>query len=241
MSISLLVFMNSSAKDYAPATLGRLDRYFPKIKSYLGINSQECAEEMEKYYRFDKTILYDVSITWCQKMVKLLSEISEDYIFFVIDNNIFVDNFSEEDLQRYLKYMVDNNIDQLRMLPSCISIPSEENDTGIYENKSNNYLFSVMPAIWKKESLLHIMNRFFNVDYREIELQAEYYCSNFKNYFVYSSRDFEERINNFSYACPIIHALTFGKWVNEKQFYTKEIEKIALEYNIDLNKRGLIY
>jgi hypothetical protein len=241
MSISLLVFMNSSAKDYAPATLGRLDKYFPKIKSYLGINSQECAEEMEKYYIFDKTILYDVSMTWCQKMVKLLSEISEDYIFFVIDNNIFVDHFDQKDLQRYLKYMVDNNIDQLRMLPSCVSIPSEENNTGIYENKSKNFTFSVIPAIWKKESLLNIMNSFFNVDYRLIELECSNYCSNFKNYFVYSSRDFEKRINNFSYACPIIHALTFGKWVNETPFYQVKIEEIALEYNIDLIKRGLIY
>jgi hypothetical protein len=135
--------------------------------------------------------------------------------------------------------MVDNDIDQLRMLPSYFLSPSEENDIGIYEYKSKNYSFSHIPAIWKKESLLNIMNRFFDIDYREIELQAEYYCFDFKNYFVYSSRDFNERINNFSYACPIIHALTYGKWVNETPFYTKEIEKIALEYNIDLNKRGL--
>ena len=67
-------------------------------------------------------------------MIRILLEITEDYVFFIIDNNIFVYNFDNKELQRYIKYMVDNDIDQLRMIPSCIYIPSEENDIGIYKN-----------------------------------------------------------------------------------------------------------
>lgn len=238
MSVCLLFFMNSIAKDYVPATLGRLNKYFPKIKSYLGINSQECAEEMKQYYEFDETIVYDVTLRWPEKIIKILSGISEDYVFFIIDNNIFVDYFHNKDLERYIKFMVDNDIDQLRMLPGCVSIPSQENDIGIYENKSNIYTFSMQPAIWKKQTLLHIIEKFSDSDYMTIELKCATYCGQYKNYFVYSSRDFKEKINNFSYACPIIHPLTAGKWVNNTPFYTQEVQKIALEYNLDLNKRG---
>jgi hypothetical protein len=238
MQITLLLFINSLAKDYAPAMLGRLNKYFPKIKSYLGINSQECAEEIATYYTFDKTILYDNSLRWPQKMANILSKIEEDYVFFIIDNNIFIDNFSIEELERYLKYIKENNIDQLRMIPSSVSIPPEENDIGIYENKSTNYIFSVQPAIWKRKTLLHIMEKFSYVDYREIELECSNYCKQFKNYFVYSSRDFKERINNFSYACPIIHALTCGKWIINPDLYKKEIIILADEYTINLDKRG---
>jgi hypothetical protein len=241
MSVCLLVFMNSMAKDYAPVTLDRLNKYFPKIKSYLGVDSKEFAEEMKPYYKFDETIVYDAIARWPQKMIRILLEITEEYVFFVIDNNIFVDNFDNKELQRYIKYMVDNDIDQLRMIPSCVSIPSEENDIGIYENTSKSYVFSQQPAIWKKETLIEILDKFSHTDYRTIERESEKYCSQYKNYFVYSSKDFKERINNFSYACPIIHALSFRRWVNETPFYTYHLEIIALEYNIDLNKRGFIF
>ena len=135
MSVCLLVFASSRASDYLPITLDRLKQFFPKVKSYLGIDSRETGNTMNKYYNFDEIIIYSMNDTWSKKVHDILLRIKEDYIFFLIDNNIFVDIFTIDQLNYYINFMKDKQIDQLRMLPSEVSSGSIiRNNEGIYRN-----------------------------------------------------------------------------------------------------------
>jgi hypothetical protein len=237
MSICLLLFANSIAEDYLYITLDRLKKFFPKIKSYMGIDSSITLNKVNKFYTFDEIIIYNQSDTWTKKMNYILSFIKEDYVFLLIDNNIFVDIFSEEKLNLYINTIVKTNIDQLRMLPGGVTLPSISNKDNIYKNNESSYVFSVQPAIWKKSTLIDIMEKFLNVDYREIELTATPYAIKFNNYFIYTEKDIEYNEKNFSFGCPVIHALTFGKWVNESEFYKKCLDNIFKEYSVKTNRK----
>ena len=103
-----------------------------------------------------------------------------------------------------------------------------------------SYTFSVQPSIWKKSVLSDITKKFINIDYREIELSATPYATKFNNYYIYTEKDFEKNEKNFSYGCPVIHALTYGKWVNETLFYDKCIKQIFKEYSLKNNRKFLL-
>ena len=239
MSVCLLVFANSRASDYLPITLDRLKQFFPKVKSYLGIDSHETVNTMNKYYNFDEIIIYSMNDTWSKKVHDILLRIKEDYIFFLIDNNIFVDIFTIDQLNYYINSMKDKQIDQLRMLPSEVSSDSIiKNNEGIYRNYNMKYSLSLQPAIWKKPTLDNILKKYISIDYRDFELTASNYTSQFNNYFIYTEKDFIKNEHNFSYGCPVFHALTYGKWVNESKLYIKFLEDIQNEYSINLNARG---
>lgn len=241
MSVCLLVFASSRASDYLPITLDRLKQFFPKVRSYLGIDLYETGNTLNKYYNFDEIIIYDINDKWSKKVHDILLRIKEDYIFFLIDNNIFVDIFTIDQLNYYINLMKDKQIDQLRMLPSEVSSDIIiRNNEGIYRNYNMNYSFSVQPAIWNKMILENILKKYISIDYRDIELAASKYTSQFNNYFIYTNKDIENQ-HNFSYGCPVFHALTYGKWVNESNLYIKLLDDIKNEYNFDLNKRGFFF
>ena len=80
MSICLLLFANSIAEDYLYITLDRLKKFFPKIKSYMGIDSSITLNKVNKFYTFDEIIIYNQSDTWTKKM---------NYILFVATRNTY--------------------------------------------------------------------------------------------------------------------------------------------------------
>jgi len=228
------------ASDYLPITLDRLKKYFPNIKRYLGINSEEVANTLQTHYHFDETIIYNGRDTYSKKMYDILIHVKEDYVFYLIDNNIFVDTFPKDSLDGYVQEMVKQNIHQLRMLPGGITKPTQKTETNIYPIHHWDYIFSVQPAIWKKSVLQDIMSHYIHVDYREIEMAAREYTKRYNSAFTYTEKDIEQNEKNFSYGCPVIHALTYGKWINESAFYTKCINDIRSEYGIRLENRSFL-
>jgi hypothetical protein len=228
------------ASDYLPITLDRLKKYFPNIKRYLGINSQEVATTLQPYYDFDKTIIYNGTDPYAKKVHDILIHVNEDYVFYLIDNNIFVDTFAKESLEGYVQEMVKQDIHQLRMLPGGITKPTQKTETNIYPIHHWNYIFSGQPTIWKKTVLQDIMSQYIGVDYREIELAVRDYTRRYTSAFIYTEKDIEQNEMNFSYGCPVIHALTYGKWINESEFYKQCLIGIQTEYGIRLENRGFL-
>ena len=243
MSICLLVFACSKASDYIPIMLDRLKQFFPSVKSYLGIDSYEIGNTMNQYYNFDEIFIYNINDKWSKKVYDILLKIKEDYIFFLIDNNIFVDHFTHDTLKSYIDIMQEYNIHQLRMIPSGVIKPniSQKNENNIYKIYGTNYSISLQPAIWNRYVLYDIVSRSINIDYRDFEVYANKLDMNYNNYFMYTEKDFIENEQNFSYGCPVFHALTYGKWVNESKLYIKLLDDIQNEYNIDLKKRGFFF
>ena len=94
--------------------------------------------------------------------------------------------------------MKDKQIDQLRMLPSEVSSDSIiKNNEGIYRNYNMKYSLSLQPAIWKKPTLDNILKKYISIDYRDFELTASNYTSQFNNYFIYTEKDFIKNEHNF--------------------------------------------
>lgn len=242
MSVCLLVFASSKASDYMPVTLDRLKQFFPKVKSYLGIDSYEIGNTMQQYYTFDDIILYSMNDTWSKKMHDILLRIKESYIFFLIENNIFVEHFSHDDLKSYVNTMQEYNIDQLRMIAAGIIKPdiSQKNVNNIYKICGTDYSISLQPAIWNKNSLQGLISKSIGIDYRDFEVHANKIHMKYNNYFIYTDKDFLLNEHNFSYGCPVFHALTYGKWVNESALYIRFLYDIQNEYKIDLRIRGFL-
>ena len=131
-------------------------------------------------------------------------------------------------------------IDQLRLIPSGVSpIITPKN----YFEIISGYYFSVSPAIWKTKSLLDITSRFKEHTYRcaECEPIQQYVKITYNNYCIFSDNDVKliPHDHYLSLLFPILHVTQYGKWSYNSDIEKYYINSIMLEYNINLNTRGI--
>lgn len=98
-------------------------------------------------------------------MLKYLNTIDDDYIFFFCDDYLIINPFKEEQLNKVLEYVRNNNIDlagfdyiedeyfhQFKILElDYHGITIRERD------KNYPWVFSLQPCIWKRESLIELL------------------------------------------------------------------------------------
>ena len=106
-----------------------------------------------------------------QSLKNTLPNIKEDYIFLFCDDYFFIDNTKINDLEKLMGFIVKENVDYFGFddiaRQEIYSWKRYEGNNFPFSNKNlyyrdndYRYLYSVQPSIWKKESLLEIVNKF---------------------------------------------------------------------------------
>jgi hypothetical protein len=142
------------------------------------------------YIKYKKVIFYDDTKTYPQRLSECLTQIGDDYIVFChdIDILLYVNQNLILELSNFLKHHNYDRIDLKHtnnhispMVYECSEninhkkwsiVKNTQNKDKIYLIKQvdeSNYIYNVNPSIWKRESLLEIMNTFHNKNYRTIE------------------------------------------------------------------------
>ena len=230
-----LIYTHSDYDDIFEITLKRIQKYFPIIK--LSICTNNLLLIKEKYSMFYDIINiyeYDDNLPYATKLMSVLEQINTEYVLFNHDNNILIDNVDINFINLLLDKMSSENIDTIRL--SCCGISNiDKNDEPLLKPNTGGYFLSVFPSIWRTISFLKLCKLFKGSSYRDFEHgESQVYASSLKNFYLSNSRNIEPWI---SCHYPNIHAISHGKWFFDA--HQKEIEIIANEYLVDLNKRGI--
>lgn len=119
-------------------------------------------------------------------MLSALNEISEDYIFFLLDDYFFIEEIKYDDLNDALNLMKCENIDYFgfddiggilklsdfeKLNSSC---ESKIKDELYLRHKDYQYLFSVQPCIWKRKSLIELLESHENISLHDLDETKSY-------------------------------------------------------------------
>ena len=104
-----------------------------------------------------ETILCGKGLPWGQKMLEGI-KVSEEYIFFILEDYFFHYSYSAQQLNTYVEDMKLHKMNRLQ-----ISVSGHQKYAAVdnlnYDQivPNSNYLISMQPSIWRKEFLLNVL------------------------------------------------------------------------------------
>lgn len=160
------------------------------IPKYVISNRFKCDTDFNSmgFTKIDCEIPYcDGGTHYSEVMLKSLSEVKTDYVLFLLEDYILMTDIKIKSLESILNVMKDENIDHVSLMSYDYSDWTNLNinyqnyglDENIFLNLDNryHYMLSVQPCIWKKESLIKIINRNPNISIHSFDTS---YVSNIK-------------------------------------------------------------
>lgn len=204
-------------------------------------NNKKFVEEKYSDY-IENIIEYDADKPYGEKLAYVISQIKTPFFIFNQEINIFYDKVNPETIEKTIKYMVDNNIDQIRLMLYGNYNPIK--DDTMFHQSTGPYYFSVATTLWKTSSFYKIADKYKSVNYRDFEnIVQNYVRDTMKNYYLSSSKDITHNpigyLMTSSYHWPQVHATSYGSWFKMTDYNHKLIDDIASEFEIDLSKRGI--
>jgi hypothetical protein len=222
------------------------------------------------YEKFDKVIFYDSIDTYPVRLSKSISQIDSEYILLIHDIDILL-NYNVQILESLQQFLIDNYFDRidLKHTPKKteglnyiviqntgdeikyekVETINNENYCLVGQKDPSNYIYNVNPSIWKRESLIDIMNKFPQKNYRTIEdFEVQNYCKKFNIFKIYSQNNLKcgyfECVDFFVF----LHISHTGKLLPFNNSFTTvygqsyvdikdEYEKIINKYNLKNSKK----
>jgi hypothetical protein len=225
----IVIYTHTDMEDVWKPFFGQNKKYLSEFKTYICLNKSN--DNVPKEYI---PIYYDDSKTYTERLVESLKQIDEEVFLFTHEDMILFDTPDYEYLEKYFGYVKGKKVDSIKLLyVGENSIKSEVDDTLVVNPYSK---FSIQPTIIRKEVLMQIA-----------EGVGALNIWDFENAIVGAGMDFMARRGDEnqrgqyhydSFVYPYIAtAINKGKWnLNE---YTKELNPIFEEYNINPFERGM--
>ena len=187
-NLRFLFFTNENA-----VTLGELAiKHFLKHNKKEGLKVSLVSNKFKNNsFQFENKVSYlsgDIEFQsngghFAQTLLKVLPQIEEEYIFFFCDDYFFIAETKYEDLIEILNMLKNDNIDYFCPDDGCKvngywstfvekytpNYDTKFKDNLFLKNNSHQYLFSVQPCIWKKESLLNLLKTYDNISLHDLD------------------------------------------------------------------------
>lgn len=209
------------------------------------------------YGKYKKVIFYDSNDTYPVRLLKSISQINSDYILLIHDIDILI-KYDENILTSFQQFLIENNFDRVDLkYTDKINYNSKiinvdlsqkvsewkiinkseigDNIVLVEQNDINNYIYNVNPSIWKKNSLIKILEKFPYKNYRTIEeIDVQQFAKDFKVFKMFSN----EKLNCGYFQClPLfvfLHISHNGKLLslndNFKTIYGQSYSNVSQEY-----------
>ena len=249
MNYTILIHTHSSYSYLWPIINDYIKKYnFKKVLAYDSIPENAILPD-----NFDKYIKYDASQMFSTRLVPILEQLNEEYVFIIYDVNIVI-NIDKNALEIYIDIMKENNID--RVCSSLFNGNGQLHKNGYALCNLNLPLISpsnhFVPAdcsctIWNKSSFIYFLKQFPNETYGSLELKEPIinYCkSKIKCYGIQYTPNLQISYNRGLTYCnkiSFLHITVKGKFLLPIKIYgdyKKHLINIIKKYNIDINKIG---
>lgn len=216
MCVIIVTYTHFNSFDIVPYYINRMNKF---NNSYDNIFFSNMDIENETCY------IYDDNLPFSKEYSRLLNLIDDEFVIYSQEDQILYNGINPivlEDIKQYLK---NSNYNYCRLIRQ-----QNELDTVINKLYRSNDKFSMQPTIWKRESLIKIMDSVV-VDKIFDEYKFDNVMYKYPGLFYYNSET-KRGIDHYdSSIWPYIAtAIVKGKWnVSE---YPLEIKNLFFEYDI---------
>jgi hypothetical protein len=264
----MINFVIYSHTDYLDVLQIQTD-YLSLIKNKTLLINKNEMDINHIYIFYDKIIFYDDSKPYPQRISECLNQITDDYILLCHDIDIIINinqklitefynflknhNFDRIDLKHFdssetsLLYICDDKENHLSW--SVVSKPNDDNQLYLAkQNDPSKYIYNVNPSIWKRDSILEIMNEFPDKNYREIEqMDVQNFAIKYNIFKIFSKEKKECGHFNCIYDFIFFHISHSGSFVPLNEHCTiygqsyvdvkNDYENMVEKYNLKNNNK----
>ena len=172
-NLSVVYFTNEKGFGLAELAVD----YFKKYSNNLKINIVSNMISEGYVFRHDDIQHHNMGVPYNdigkhfgESMLKYLKSVDDEYIFFFCDDYFLIDDIKEDDLNTLIKFMQCENVDYFGFDDMCnecglmgkVMYESkcyhEQSDMFVVRNRDNQYLYSVQPCIWKRETFIKVLS-----------------------------------------------------------------------------------
>jgi hypothetical protein len=246
--IVLVFYAHTEYMDIIIPSLRSLNKYFKGIKLALCIdNSTEIFEKYGNEFSFKYVHEFKPGEHVYARVSPLLELITEPYIIFNIEINVLVDSVDTRILEKMLRIVKEDDIDQVKLLVTGVLAPHEIIQT-VFQNPEedlvmypvlNGYFLSLNTSLWKRTSFLKLAQTFPEHPWRCSECGdiQQFVRTNFKT-FAHSTRKdevimFADWEHYYNAAFPFVHMTAAGKWRLTGKYQKKYIQMIWDEWGMN--------
>jgi len=233
--IPIVIYSHSDYSDLWLPVFDRLNQFMKYDEGYL--LSDDALDFNLNKYNF-KHVSYTDTLSYNKRLEEALSKIDAEYIIFFHEDMILYDYVNDIVLSDYISFIKTNSeYDYIRLLKSGIASDNKIHDT-LYTLTQGDFNFSVIPTIWRKNVLHRIAQETTPVNLWDFEINGNSYVkdNNIKGLYSYNGEPKRGGHFDSSVFPHICTAIFKGKWNMAE--YPNEINKISVDYNIDINHRG---
>jgi hypothetical protein len=172
-NLSLLLYTSENHTPIAKLFIQEFNKFSNglNIPKYIVSNDFKCGNDFTSmgFNMINANIQYCLGGTHFSKvMLKSLNEIQTDFVILFLEDYILINNIKVDVLSNIMNVMVNENIDHLSLMSyegsnwENYNIDYEkynlDNDIFLKMNEEYLYMLSVQPCIWKRESLIKLLN-----------------------------------------------------------------------------------
>lgn len=171
MNLSLLMYTNETYLPIARLAVEQINKNFYNLdaKKYITSNrfSKNSSEQFKDFELINCNVPLDINGSHFAKVMKnALNIIDSEYVLFLLDDCIVINELKNNNLKNLVQCMGDNDIDYLSLLSYNFEWEPLNTDYIKYSLPENVlvktderflYAFSVQPSIWKRTSLLKVL------------------------------------------------------------------------------------
>lgn len=217
------------------------------------------------YKEYNRIIFYDDSDTYAKRLLSCIQKITDHYFLLIHDIDILID-VDSENIKKFYEFLKHHNYDRIDLKHTrntisskiirahCGDKPSEWFESEIKSSYYLDYLikqdnpqdviYNVNPSIWKRETLIKILENFQHKTYRTIEdMDVQIFCQQFNIFKIYSPFPYAcgyfECVNPFKF----LHISHSGKLLplndsfttvygQSYKFFAKQYTEIVNKYNL---------
>ena len=229
INVPLIVYTHTDMKDVWPMFFGQLKKYIGDTKIYVAVNEDDT--ELSDYIR----IIYDDTNSYTQRWKEILEQVEEETFMFIHEDMILFDKVDFQSLEKYIGYVKDNLAESIKLILAGDKFDEWPIDKTLVTNQYAK--FSIQPTIVQKQIFQQLVENLPPLNIWE-----------FEDAIVSAGRDFMVRIGTEkkrgiyhydSLVFPYIAtAINKGKWNMSE--YSKELDELFREYNINPFERGIV-
>ena len=155
--------------------------YFDILQIQLDYFQRNLKDSPVKIYVFSnkvydsciyETLLYDDSLPYASRLLQCLEKIQCEYMLIIHDNDILL-KYNQEIIDSCVFVMKEYTIDSLELKQFQYKTPLCEliilTETLFLNRKTQGFIYSVQPTIWKTSRFKQVLSQFPDKTYRNIE------------------------------------------------------------------------
>ena len=206
---------------------------------YYLINSEYKSKKGElklsgNFFYYEDYLFYPL------RLLNILSNINTEIVVLDHEDMILYDKANLDEINKALNLIENKNLDSIRFIKNINAKYNKiENSQVEIIDKKSEWIFSIQPSIWKRDSLMSVLKRNLNVNIWQLEYKSQKVVRKLGLNIGVLAGNGKKRGKfhcDSEYYPFIATALFKGKWTISE--YPLELKKLFTKYKIDPLIRG---